>query len=168
MAIVPPTTADDLLACYKTLSADERRIFCQQFLSSLQLSSDQLHELYHNAPENERHLYMKVLHREAFPHMYDQRRIHSEMDRLFVQQGRVLLRKYKQSRDRKPSFPERDAEIVRMRDEEGLSFGQIAVRLKAKNPKWAKNDGSKLSYDAVRKAYESKKKAAYLISASDV
>jgi len=61
---------------------------------------------------------------------------------------------YKKTRDVKPRNEERDKEIVRLRDEEDKSFGQIPRALKAKNPKWVRPDGGPLTRDTVEKAYK--------------
>jgi hypothetical protein len=65
-----------------------------------------------------------------------------------------LQQKYKSHRDAKPRNQERDAEIVRLRDQEGCTFGRIPHRLKTSNPAWVNKDGSTLSRDAVEKAYK--------------
>jgi hypothetical protein len=66
----------------------------------------------------------------------------------------------KRQRDPKPRNVERDAAIVRLRDQEGLTFGKIAKRLKTLNPKWASEDGTPMKRDAVEKAYQRMKKRA--------
>jgi hypothetical protein len=53
----------------------------------------------------------------------------------------------------KPRNTERDAEIVRLRDQEKLSFGKIGYRLVKINSAWANKKGKPMSRDAVEKAY---------------
>src|SRR5262249_17884851 len=47
----------------------------------------------------------------------------------------------------------RDAVIVQLRDDEGLTFGKIRWRLLSMNAAWARQDGTPLYRDAVEKAY---------------
>ena len=52
----------------------------------------------------------------------------------------------------KPRMVERDKEIVRLH-EEGKSFGQIALKLKASNPQWVGKNGKPLATRTVAQAY---------------
>ena len=49
---------------------------------------------------------------------------------------------------------ERDQMIIKLRDEEGISFGEIAIRLKTLDPKWVRNDGTRLKPKTVEQAYK--------------
>jgi hypothetical protein len=62
----------------------------------------------------------------------------------------------------KPRNAERNAEIVRLRDECNKTFGQIGTELRKINPKWVGKNGKRLSYAAVEKAYrdETRRRAA--------
>jgi hypothetical protein len=53
----------------------------------------------------------------------------------------------------KPRNTDRDAEIVRLHDEEGLPFKKIPKALQGLNPAWANEKGEPLSKDAVERAY---------------
>jgi hypothetical protein len=57
----------------------------------------------------------------------------------------------------KPRNMDRDDTIIRLRDEEGLTFGEIPGRLKTINKKWAQKDGKSLKRKAVEKAYQRRK-----------
>lgn len=60
----------------------------------------------------------------------------------------------------KPRYVDRDAEIVRLRDVEGKSFGQIRLILRAR-PEWAKTqNGEAISVEAIKAAYGRCKRAA--------
>lgn len=61
--------------------------------------------------------------------------------------------KHKKETGPKPRYTERDREIVRLHDQQGMSFGKIPRALQKLNPKWGKADGRLLSRDTVRKAY---------------
>lgn len=65
----------------------------------------------------------------------------------------MVRQKIKEERDPKPRFEERDAEIVRLRDIENKTFGEIGRLLLLKNPEWSGRDGQPMSRDAVEKAY---------------
>jgi hypothetical protein len=56
-------------------------------------------------------------------------------------------------RNPKPRWKERDAEIVRLRDEYGMSFGQIAKRLPTINKAWVGKSGKPLARDSIERAY---------------
>lgn len=58
----------------------------------------------------------------------------------------------------KPRNADRDKEIVRLHDEEGKSFGEIARLLCKKNASWCRKDGKQLSRDTVERAYHRQKK----------
>jgi hypothetical protein len=60
-------------------------------------------------------------------------------------------------RTRKPRWKERDAVIVRLRDEEGMTFGQIGQELRKINREWGRPDGRTLSYKTVKVAYHRRK-----------
>jgi hypothetical protein len=60
----------------------------------------------------------------------------------------------------KPRNVERDSAIVRLHEQEGLTFGQIPRRLQSLNPKWAREGGRPMERDAVEKAYHRMKKRA--------
>lgn len=53
----------------------------------------------------------------------------------------------------KPRFADRDSQIVRLRDEENKSFGEIAILLRTLNSDWVGKEGKPMTADAVRKAY---------------
>jgi len=61
---------------------------------------------------------------------------------------------YKKRRDPKPRNTERDKAIIRLRDEQRLTFGQIPRQLRKENPVWVASDGELLSKDTVEKAYK--------------
>jgi hypothetical protein len=63
----------------------------------------------------------------------------------------------KKERDPKPRKTDRDDEIVRLRDKEGKTFGEIGRALVRANPKWCRKDGSPLTREAVEKAYHRRK-----------
>jgi hypothetical protein len=68
----------------------------------------------------------------------------------------VLYKRLSRRRPRPASaVGERDAEIVRLKDQEGKTFGQIPARLKrlGDRPPWCKTDGSRLAPDTIKKAY---------------
>ncbi len=67
-------------------------------------------------------------------------------------------RELKIKRDPKPRKTTRDDEIVRLKDEEGKSFGEIPRLLPLINPKWAHKSGKQLTTDAVKKAYKRHKR----------
>jgi hypothetical protein len=53
----------------------------------------------------------------------------------------------------KARLADRDREIVRLRDERGLTFGQIARQLLKINPAWCSKHGKPISEAACRQAY---------------
>jgi hypothetical protein len=53
----------------------------------------------------------------------------------------------------KPRKEERDAAIVRLHEQEGVSFGRMGRCLAAMNPAWVHKDGKPLSRAAAEKAY---------------
>jgi hypothetical protein len=53
----------------------------------------------------------------------------------------------------KPRNTARDAEIVRLRDEQRLTFQRIGRKLQEMNSRWVGEDGEPLDHRAVRKAY---------------
>jgi hypothetical protein len=59
---------------------------------------------------------------------------------------------YKKARDAKPRNADRDMWIIRLRDEEHRTFGEIALKLRGINPDWSK-DGAPLPRDTIEKAY---------------
>lgn len=59
----------------------------------------------------------------------------------------------------KPRNTERDKMIVKLHDEDKLSYGKIARKLLQHNAEWAGDDGKPIQYDAVRNAYNRMKKA---------
>src|SRR5262249_43396383 len=61
-------------------------------------------------------------------------------------------------RNPKPINKERDAEIVRLRDECDKTFGEIPRILKGLNPAWVRQDGSPMKRDAVEQAYHRQKR----------
>lgn len=65
--------------------------------------------------------------------------------------------KLKEARDPKPRKTDRDDEIVRLRDIEEKTFGEIGPALVRKNPKWCGKSGKPLTRDAVEKAYYRRK-----------
>lgn len=79
------------------------------------------------------------------------------------QQGRLLRQRVALGselyrRTPKPRNTERNAAIVRLHDEEKLSFGQIGRALAKRNSAWVGRDGKPLTYAAVEKAYRDEKK----------
>jgi hypothetical protein len=68
-----------------------------------------------------------------------------------------FARKLKEARDPKPRNRERDDEIVRLRDKQGKTFGEIPRLLLQKNPAWCGEGGKPLSRDTVEKAYSRRK-----------
>lgn len=67
--------------------------------------------------------------------------------------GKLEQEKIKTARDAKPRNTERDDEIVRLRDDEDKTFGEIPRLLLQKNPSWSRKDGKPLKRDTVEKAY---------------
>ncbi len=69
-----------------------------------------------------------------------------------LEEGLVLREehKFKSQRDAKPRHTQRDAEIVRLHDEEGKSFGEIALSLS--------RNGAQLSSRAAQQAYRRQKR----------
>jgi hypothetical protein len=67
------------------------------------------------------------------------------------------LAQLKEQRDPKPRNTERDNEIVRLRDIEKKSFGEIPGLLKTANPSWTRSGGKQLTRKAVEKAYKRRK-----------
>jgi hypothetical protein len=63
----------------------------------------------------------------------------------------------KKARDPKPRQIERTDEIVRLRDVEGKTFGEIGRILIQKNAKWCGKGGKPMTRDAVEKAYHRRK-----------
>jgi hypothetical protein len=77
--------------------------------------------------------------------------------------GKKIKEEAKKMKDHytpKPRMTERNKEIVRIHDEEDLSFGKIGRRLQQLNPKWVGGDGKPLSRDATEKAYHRTKTEA--------
>jgi hypothetical protein len=74
---------------------------------------------------------------------------------------RNLVRSLKQLERRtpKPRKRERDAEIVRLHDEEGMSFGKIGRHLPTLNAAWVVRGGAPLDRKTVERAYHRMKKA---------
>jgi hypothetical protein len=62
-----------------------------------------------------------------------------------------------EARNAKPRKTARDDEIVRLRDEEGKTFGEIGRLLLVKNPAWTGKGGKPLSRAAAEKAYHRRK-----------
>jgi hypothetical protein len=69
----------------------------------------------------------------------------------------LSLSQFKEARDPKPRNIERDDEIVRLRDEEDQSFGEIPRLLVRKNPSWRRKNGKPLTRDAVERVYRRRK-----------
>jgi hypothetical protein len=63
----------------------------------------------------------------------------------------------KQERDPKPRNTDRDDEIVRLRDQEGKTFGEIPRLLLQQNSQWCRKGGKQLTRDTVEKAYRRRK-----------
>lgn len=63
----------------------------------------------------------------------------------------------KEERDPKPRNTERDDEIVRLRDDERKTFGEIPRLLIRKNSAWVGKDGKPLTRDATERAYRRRK-----------
>jgi len=70
----------------------------------------------------------------------------------------AVVSKVKKQRDAKPRNEARDKEIVRLRDEEHRTFGEIPRKLQAANPEWVGGDGKPIKRDTVEKAYLRMKK----------
>lgn len=82
--------------------------------------------------------------------------------KLFHDRERLAVMLAKMKRDAKPRKGKRDLEIVRLRDEEGLSFGEIAIRINSRPG--SKCDKSlepvkKMTYRSVQAAYNRSKRA---------
>jgi hypothetical protein len=56
-----------------------------------------------------------------------------------------------------PEIIRRDTEIIRLRDKEKKTFGEIGRLLLVKNPAWSGKEGKPLSRAAVEKAYHRRK-----------
>jgi hypothetical protein len=82
---------------------------------------------------------------------------------------RSLVRSWKQLEKRtpKPRKRERDAEIVRLHDEKGMSFGKIARHLRTLNAAWVGHGGTPLGRKAVERAYHRMKKALKRANSGD-
>jgi hypothetical protein len=70
-----------------------------------------------------------------------------------VEMGNLVAHYQRGTKDRSGRLQRRNAEIVRLRDEKGLTFGQIPRALMRINPKWCGKDGGPLEREAVEKAY---------------
>ena len=57
----------------------------------------------------------------------------------------------------KPRKTDRDDEIVRLHDDEGVSFGAMGQELIALNPAWTRKGGAPLTRAAAEKAYHRRK-----------
>ena len=74
-----------------------------------------------------------------------------------IVQRQLEREKLKRERDPKPRKTDRDDEIVRLRDVEGKSFGEIPRILLRKNQSWGSGEGKPITRDAVEKAYHRRK-----------
>jgi hypothetical protein len=98
------------------------------------LTATALQELHSNAPPAEREEFTKNV-------------------------GAAAVCEYKKHREVRPRNGERDAEIVRLRDQEGKSFGIIGRCLCLRNSAWVGRNGEPLTRDAVEAAYRRKKRS---------
>ncbi len=134
MLIVPPSTADDLLACYKTLSCEERLKFSQMFVDGWKPKYNQLIQLFNSADDDDKNKFAKRFYEDFIKSFLPPTEWwHAKIDAVVVPQMEAIRRADKRARDRKPTHPERDKEIRELR-QQGLSKGKIAILLKSKYP----------------------------------
>jgi hypothetical protein len=82
-----------------------------------------------------------------------------ELKRITRRRNLVWSLKQLEKRTPKPRKRERDAEIVRLHDEKGMSFGKIGQHLPTLNAAWVGRGGTPLGREAVERAYHRMKKA---------
>jgi hypothetical protein len=81
------------------------------------------------------------------------------IEQVLLDHENAAVSKYKKQRDAKTRNEARDKAIVRLRDEQHCTFGQIARDLPKINSTWVGANGKPLKYDTIQKAYQRMKKA---------
>jgi hypothetical protein len=177
---VEPLTPHVLLDLYARLSDEQVDVFLQQL--GAQSSAEAIHVIIQHLRPTEHSRFRQLVTSPMFdaalplitkealrivrtcPDLSDDQiaeKIAQQADLLLEATTRVVTEvegaRLKAERDPKPRNTKRDDEIVRLRDEEGRTFGEIPRLLLRMNSSWGGNNGSPLKRDAVEKAYHRRK-----------
>ena len=164
----PKTLAD----FYAILTKDDKAVFLR--LIGQGATADQIHLLLKASSILEQGLFIHKIGDQIIPVLFPMMLDHAiECARKFPQAEKEELKKmvlslvgkseqaiedlttarFKDAHYPKPRNTERDAEIVRLRDMEGKSFGQIPRLLIQKDQSWCGKNGRPMTRDAVERAY---------------
>lgn len=151
-------TADALARAFNSLPDEEKYLFIKWFRqAAIPPTADELVRLFNAAPQPEKEAFvLRIWHQHLLPAVPEEH-IHAEINRVVVPQVEEIRRRDKEARDASPRNQDRDAEIVRLKDEvlpNGVqrSFGEVHHLIVQRWPKAER--GMPLTVSAVKAAYK--------------